>query len=155
MNLIEAKDILEDNGYIVETRRPGMQRQVFKPTGGDFEDFMNDTKIQSLYNYAVKAKKKNDKDLIAAGEDPDDYDSVWYDIDESYYIKLGAAVNKFLGENKISIFTTPSPSIIVETDNDQFEFDLTAGQWDNVDLGVDRQDPDEFFKTIFKIATEK
>ena len=75
---------------------------------------------------------------------------------ESDVVSLkGAAVNKFLGEEKIDIYTTPSPSIIVETDNDQFEFDLSAGQWDNVDLGVDRQDPDEFFKTIYKIATEK
>ena len=151
----KAIKLLESAGYILETRCPGMQRQVFKPTGGDFEDFMNDAKIQSLYNYAVKAKKKNDKELTADGNDPDDYDSLWYDIDESYYVKLGAAVNKFLGEEKIDIYTTPSPSIIVETDNDQFEFDLSAGQWDNVDLGVDRQDPDEFFKTIYKIATEK
>lgn len=154
MNLNEAKDILEENGYVLETRRMGMQRQVFKPTGGDFEDFMNDTKIKSLYSYAVKAKKKNDKDLIDAGEDPDDYDSVWYDIDESYYIKLGAAVNAFLGEEKIDMYTRPS-TVIVDTDNDSFEFDTNSGEWDNIDFGGERQDPAEFFKTIFTIATEK
>jgi len=158
MNLSEAKQELREHGYslLKETRRPGMQRQVFKPTGGDFEDFMNDNKIKALYNLAVKEKKKNDKELIADGCNPDEYDSVWNymdDIYDSYYEKLGAAVNAFLGEEKIDIYKNPS-SIKVETENNDYEFDTCNGKWDNIDLGTDRQDPAEFFKIIFKIATE-
>ena len=87
MLLKEAKDILKNAGYLVETRRLGMPRQVFKQTN-DFEAFMNDAKIKKLYNYAVKAKKNSDKELIADGNDPDEYDAIWNDIDESYYDKL-------------------------------------------------------------------
>ena len=157
MNLSEAKQELREHGYslLKETRRLGMQRQVFKPTGGDFEDFMNDNKIKALYNLAVKEKKKNDKELIADGCDPDEYDSIWNYMNDSdtYYEKLGAAVNAFLGEEKIDVYTRPS-TVIVETDNDKFEFDTCSGEWDNIDFGGNRQDPAEFFKTIFKIATE-
>ena len=73
MNLQEAKQELREHGYklLKETRRTGMQRQVFKPSN-DFESFMNDNKIKALYNLAVKEKKKNDKELIADGCDPDD-----------------------------------------------------------------------------------
>lgn len=153
MELREAKEILNNAGFLVETRRVGMNRQVFKPTN-DFEAFMNDNKIKSLYNRAVKEKKTNDKDLIEGGNDPDEYDSIWNYMGDSYYEKLGAAVNTFLGEEKIDIYTRPS-SIKVETDNDYYEFDTCSGEWDDVSLGTERQNPIEFFKTIFKIATEK
>ena len=149
----EAKEILKENGFMLETRRPGMQRQVFKETN-DFEAFMNDNKIKSLYNSAVKAKKNSDKELIADGNDPDEYDAIWNDIDESYYDKLVNAVNGYFGEAMILIYHFPA-EIVVETENNSYTFDLSAGQWDNVDLGKYRQDPDEFFKTIYKIATEK
>ena len=156
MNLSEAKQELREHGYslLKETRRMGMQRQVFKPTGGDFEDFMNDTKIKALYNSAVKEKKNSDKELIADGCDPDEYDAIWNYMDDSYYEKLEVAVNKFFGEEKINVYTKPS-SIVVETENNEYEFDTSSGMWDNIDLGRGRQDPAEFFKTIFKIATEK
>ncbi len=164
MNLIEAKQKLREHGYklLKETRRLGMPRQVFKQTN-DFESFMNDNKIKALYNLAVKEKKKYDKELIADGRDPDEYDSVWNymdDIYDSYYEKLGAAVNAFFGEEKIDIYAnldlyTNLSSIKVETDNHHYEFDACIGKWDNKDLGTDRQDPAEFFKTIFMIATEK
>lgn len=149
MNLIEAKQKLREHGYklLKETRRLGM----------DFESFMNDNKIKALYNLAVKEKKKNDEELIADGCDPDEYDSVWNymdDIYDSYFEKLGAAVNAFLGEDKIDIYTNLS-SVKVETDNNYYKFDACIGKWDNEDLGTDRQDPAEFFKTIFMIATEK
>ena len=153
MLISEAKEILKNAGYLVETRRPGMQRQVFKETN-DFEAFMNDNKIKSLYNSAVKAKKNSDKELIADGNDPDEYDAIWNDIDESYYDKLVNAVNGYFGEAMILIYHFPA-EIVVETENNSYTFDLSAGQWDNVDLGKYRQDPDEFFKTIYKIATEK
>ena len=156
MNLSEAKQELREHGYslLKETRRPGMQRQVFKPTGGDFEDFMNDTKIKVLYNSAVREKKNSDKELIADGNDPDEYDAIWNYMDDSYYEKLEVAVNKFFGEEKINVYTKPS-SIVVETENNEYEFDTSSGMWDNIDLGTGRQDPAEFFKTIFMIATEK
>ena len=156
MNLSEAKQELREHGYslLKETRRPGMQRQVFKPTGGDFEDFMNDTKIKALYNSAVREKKNSDKELIADGNDPDEYDAIWNYMDDSYYEKLEVAVNKFFGEEKINVYTKPS-SIVVETENNEYEFDTSSGMWDNIDLGTGRQDPAEFFKTIFMIATEK
>lgn len=155
MNLIEAKQKLREHGYklLKETRRSGM----------DFESFMNDNKIKALYNLAVKEKKKNDKELISHGCDPDDYDSVWNfmdDICDSYYEKLGDAVNAFLGEDKIDIYSKLS-IVKVETDNNYYKFDACIGKWDNMDsyystdLGTDRQDPAEFFKTIFIIATEK
>lgn len=158
MNLIEAKQKLREHGYklLKETRRLGMQRQVFKHSN-DFESFMNDNKIKALYNLAVKEKKKNDKELIADGCDPDEYDSVWNymdDIYDSYYEKLGAAVNAFLGEDKIDIYTNLS-SVKVETDNNYYKFDACIGKWNDEDLGTDRQDPAEFFKTIYMIATEK
>lgn len=57
MKLNEAIKILNNAGFLVETRRPGMNRQVFKPTGDDFEAFMNDNKIKGLYDFAVKEKK--------------------------------------------------------------------------------------------------
>ena len=153
MNLIEAKQKLREHGYklLKETRRLGMPRQAFKQSN-DFKSFMNDNKIKALYNLAVKEKKKNDKELI-----PDEYDSVWNYMDgiyDSYYEKLGAAVNAFLGEDKIDIYTNLS-TVKVETDNDYYEFDTCIGKWDHADLGEDRQDPAEFFKTIFMIATEK
>jgi hypothetical protein len=155
MNLSEAKEELREHGYslLKETRRPGMQRQVFKPTGGDFEDFMNDTKIKALYNSAVREKKNSDKELIADGCDPDEYDAIWNYMDDSYYDKLEVAVNKFFGEEKINVYKKPS-SIVVETENNEYEFDTSSGMWDNIDLGRGRQDPAEFFKSIFKIATE-
>ena len=156
MELNEAKEILKNAGYLVETRRLGMPRQVFKPTGGNFKDFMNDAKIKSLYNRAVKEKRANDKDLIADGCDPDEYDSIWNYMNDSdtYYEKLADAVNRFFGEEKINVYTRPS-SIIVETDHNTYEFDTCSGEWDNIDLGTERQTPAEFFKTIFKIAAEK
>ena len=40
-------------------------------------------------------------------------------------------------------------------ENNSYEFDTNSGEWDNVKLGTERQDPAQFFKTIFKIATEK
>lgn len=156
MNLIEAKQELREHGYslLKETRRPGMHRQVFKPTN-DFEDFMNDNKIKSLYNFVVKEKKKNDKELIDDGCDPDEFDSIWNYMDEySYYNKLAVAVNAYFGEEKIDVYIRPS-SIKIETENNTYEFDTSSGEWDNIDLGTGRQDPAEFFKTIFKIATEK
>jgi hypothetical protein len=154
MELNEATKILQNAGFLVETRRPGMRRQVFKSTG-DFESFMNDSKIKALYAYAVKEKRKNDKELIADGNDPDEYDSIWNYMDESYYDKLGAAVNAFLGEGKVDIYMKSESTVVVETDNNAFEFDTNSGEWDDVDLGTGRQDPAEFFKTIFMIATEK
>ena len=39
MELNEAKEILKNAGYLVETRRLGMPRQVFKQTN-DFEAFI-------------------------------------------------------------------------------------------------------------------
>lgn len=132
-----------------------MTRQVFKQTN-DFEAFMNDNKIKSLYNRAVKEKRANDKELIADGNDPDEYDSIWNYMNDSdtYYEKLAAAVNRFFGEEKINVFTNPS-SITVETENNEYEFDTCSGRWYNIDLGIKRQTPAEFFKTIFNIATEK
>lgn len=154
MNLIEAKQKLREHGYklLKETRRLGMPRQV-----KSFKSFMNDNKIKALYNLAVKEKKKNDEELIADGCDPDEYDSVWNymdDICDSYYEKLGDAVNAFLGEDKIDIYSKLS-AVKVETDNNYYKFDACIGKWDSMDLDTDRQDPAEFFKTIFMIATEK
>ncbi len=155
MSLSEAKQELREHGYklLKETRRPGMHRQVFKQSN-DFESFMNDNKIKGLYNFVVKEKKKNDKELIEDGCNPDEYDSIWNYMDEfSYFEKLGAAVNAFLGEDKIDVYTRPS-TVIVETENNTYEFDTNSGEWDNTALGTGRQNPAEFFKTIFKIATE-
>lgn len=155
MKLNEAIKILNNAGFLVETRRPGMNRQVFKPTSDDFEAFMNDNKIKGLYDFAVKEKKINDKELIEDGCDPDEYDSIWNYMDEfSYFDKLVAAVNKFFGEEKLDISTGPS-SFRLDTENNSYEFDTNSGEWDNVELGTERQDPAQFFKTIFKIATEK
>lgn len=153
MDLREAKQVLKENGYLLETRRMGMHRQVYKQTGGDFEDFMNDNKIKRLYDFVVKEKKKNDKELIADGCDPDEYDSIWNYMENSYYEKLGAAVNNYFGEEKIDVYTKPS-TIIIETDNNRYEFDTNSGEWDNIDLGTERQEPIDFFKNLFKIAME-
>ena len=149
----EAKEILKENGFMLETRRLGMPRQVFKETN-DFEAFMNDNKIKSLYNRAVKEKKNSDKELIADGNDPDEYDAIWNYMDDSYYEKLAVAVNRFFGEEKINVYTKPS-SVVVETNHNEYEFDTSSGKWDNIDLGIERQTPVEFFKTIFTIAAEK
>jgi hypothetical protein len=115
---------------------------------------MNDNKIKSLYNSAVREKKNSDKELIADGNDPDEYDAIWNYMDDSYYEKLAAAVNRFFGEEKINLYTKPS-SVVVETDHNEYEFDTCSGKWDDVSLGTGRQTPDEFFKTIFKIARKK
>ena len=157
MELKEAKDILKENGFMLETRRLGMPRQVFKPVSDDFKSFMNDNKIKDLYNRAVNEKKSNDEELIKDGCDPDEYDSIWNymdDIVDSYYEKLGAAVNRFFGEKKIDVYKKPS-SVIVETKHNTYEFDTNSGEWDNVRLGTERQNPNEFFKAIFKIAKGK
>ena len=153
MLLKEAKEILKENGFIVETRRMGMPRQVFKETN-DFETFMNDNKIKRLYNSAVREKKNSDKELIADGNDPDEYDAIWNYMDDSYYEKLAVAVNRFFGEEKINVYTKPA-AVVVETDHNEYEFDTCSGKWDNVSLGIERQTPDEFFKTIFKIAAKR
>lgn len=153
MLISEAKEILKNAGYLVETRRLGMPRQVFKQTN-DFEAFMNDNKIKSLYNRAVKEKKNSDKELIADGNDPDEYDAIWNYMDDSYYEKLAAAVNRFFDEEKINVYTKPA-AVVVETDHNEYEFDTSSGKWDDVSLGTGRQTPDEFFKTIFTIAVKK
>ena len=153
MELNEAKEILKENGFIVETRRMGMPRQVFKQTN-DFEAFINDNKIKSLYNSAVREKKNSDKELIADGNDPDEYDAIWNYMDDSYYEKLAVAVNRFFGEEKINVYTKPA-AVVVETDHKEYEFDTCSGKWDDVSLGTGRQTPEEFFKTIFKIAAKK
>ena len=113
LGIVPSVSLLEENGYLVETRRIGMNRQVFKSTN-DFESFMNDSKIKGLYSYAVKEKRKNDKELIADGCDPDEYDSIWNYMDESYYEKIGAAVNKFFGEDKIDMYMKSESRVIRE-----------------------------------------
>ena len=65
MLLKEAKDILKNAGYLVETRRMGMPRQVFKQTN-DFEEYDKMKKIVSKW---VNDNDVKDYDIIISNDD--------------------------------------------------------------------------------------